>query len=140
MPKKLTARQRAARKARAAWCGISPEGLERLRAAAHEHRPWERSTGPRTPEGKARARRNAVRNGARLDVLMPREQAELLLAIERAELAGEGAPSPDQANAMLEAGIKASRERGDHWHFFAAISLYARWQNVWRRHLAQVIG
>ena len=38
----------------------------RLRAALiRRWRPWERSTGPRTPEGKARASRNAYKGGAR---------------------------------------------------------------------------
>jgi hypothetical protein len=32
--------------------------MERLRQAALAARPWERSTGPRTPEGKARVAAN----------------------------------------------------------------------------------
>ena len=40
------------------WKGFTPEGLARLRQSALAHRPWERSTGPRTPEGKARSARN----------------------------------------------------------------------------------
>jgi hypothetical protein len=35
--------------------GLTPEGLERLRQCALANRPWEASTGPRTPEGKAQA-------------------------------------------------------------------------------------
>jgi hypothetical protein len=31
--------------------------------AIHRWRPWERSTGPRTPDGKARSARNADRGG-----------------------------------------------------------------------------
>src|SRR4051812_40741936 len=38
--------------------GLTPEGLERIRAATLANRPWEHSTGPRTPEGKARAAAN----------------------------------------------------------------------------------
>ena len=38
----------------------TPEGLQRLREAAQRNRPWEHSTGPRTPEGKARSRGNAL--------------------------------------------------------------------------------
>ena len=38
--------------------GLTPEGRERLRQAARANRPWEHTTGPRTPEGKARAARN----------------------------------------------------------------------------------
>lgn len=33
--------------------GFTPEGLERLRQAALQHRPWEHSTGPRTAAGRA---------------------------------------------------------------------------------------
>ena len=38
--------------------GLTPAGLERLRQAALANRPWELSTGPRTPEGKARSAAN----------------------------------------------------------------------------------
>jgi hypothetical protein len=38
--------------------GLSPEGRERLRQAALANRPWASSTGPRTPQGKARSARN----------------------------------------------------------------------------------
>jgi hypothetical protein len=38
--------------------GLTPEGRERLRQAALENRPWRFSTGPRTPEGKARVALN----------------------------------------------------------------------------------
>jgi hypothetical protein len=37
---------------------FSAEGLERLRAAALANRPWEKTRGPISPEGKARASRN----------------------------------------------------------------------------------
>ncbi len=37
---------------------LTDEGRERLREAALRNRPWERSTGPRTPEGKAKAALN----------------------------------------------------------------------------------
>ena len=39
--------------------GLTAAGRERLRQAALAHRPWERSTGPRTPAGKARSSQNA---------------------------------------------------------------------------------
>jgi hypothetical protein len=38
--------------------GLTAAGRERLRAAALAHRPWQYSTGPRTPEGKAQAAAN----------------------------------------------------------------------------------
>ena len=40
--------------------GLSSEGRERLRQAALAGRPWEHATGPRTPEGKAKAARNGM--------------------------------------------------------------------------------
>jgi hypothetical protein len=46
------------RQNRAKWSGFTPEGLERLRAAALGNQPWKHSTGPKTPEGKARSARN----------------------------------------------------------------------------------
>jgi hypothetical protein len=38
--------------------GLTAEGRERLRQAALANRPWRFSTGPRTPEGKARVAQN----------------------------------------------------------------------------------
>jgi hypothetical protein len=38
--------------------GLTPEGRERLRQAAHANKPWLFSTGPRTPAGKVTAAAN----------------------------------------------------------------------------------
>jgi hypothetical protein len=38
--------------------GLTPEGRERLRQSALKNQPWRFSTGPRTPEGKARVALN----------------------------------------------------------------------------------
>lgn len=38
--------------------GLSADGRERLREAALANQPWKSSTGPRSPEGKARAADN----------------------------------------------------------------------------------
>jgi len=56
---------------------MSPEGRARVRAAALLHKPWERSTGPRTAEGKARSARNS----------RPRSDQPCIREL-RAELAG----------------------------------------------------
>jgi hypothetical protein len=42
---------------------LSPEGKARLQACIGQTRPWEHSTGPRTPEGKARSSRNRLTHG-----------------------------------------------------------------------------
>lgn len=60
----LTGRQRSAAIARAhRRPGFTPEGLEKLRAAALERKPWLSSTGPRTEAGKSRSRMNAFKGG-----------------------------------------------------------------------------
>ena len=41
--------------------GLSPAGREKLRQTALKHQPWRFSTGPRTPEGKAKVALNGKR-------------------------------------------------------------------------------
>ncbi|MGH8570053.1 MAG: hypothetical protein ACREXU_19110 [Gammaproteobacteria bacterium] len=45
--------------------GWTPERRARQSALVRRWKPWERSTGPRTPEGKARAAHNADKGGTR---------------------------------------------------------------------------
>jgi hypothetical protein len=56
-PKRVAAGKRN----RALWRGLTEAGRRRLRESALRHRPWRFATGPRTPEGKARAAANAKR-------------------------------------------------------------------------------
>jgi len=42
----------------------TPERRVVARAAIRRWKPWEKTTGPRTPEGKARVSRNAYKGGA----------------------------------------------------------------------------
>lgn len=51
--------------------GLTPEGHERLRRAAHAHKPWLLSTGPRTTKGKATAAANGKKR--QLGLLSVRE-------------------------------------------------------------------
>jgi hypothetical protein len=46
------------RRNRAKWRGFTPDGLEKLRAAAMINQPWRYTTGPRTAAGKARSAQN----------------------------------------------------------------------------------
>jgi hypothetical protein len=66
--------------------GWTPERRARQAQLIHTWRPWERSTGPRTSEGKARVARNAFKGDWRgqlrgLSQLL-REQALLLREVE----------------------------------------------------------
>jgi hypothetical protein len=51
--------------------GLTPEGRERLRRAAHANKPWLLSTGPRTMKGKATAAANGKKR--QLGLLSARE-------------------------------------------------------------------
>ena len=55
--------------------GWTPERRKRQSELIHRWRPWERSTGPRTPEGKARMALNPYQGGT---ALLLRELARAL--------------------------------------------------------------
>lgn len=55
--------------------GWTPERKAQQAELIHKWKPWKRSTGPRTPEGKAVVSRNAYKGGERE---MLRELARLL--------------------------------------------------------------
>lgn len=76
---------------------LSPEGLATLRAAAGGNRPWERSTGPRTREGKRQSRMNALKGG-HFSRKAKAVRANLYRLIR-------GLPTPDTAEIMM-AGIQ----------------------------------
>jgi hypothetical protein len=42
---------------------LTEAGRQKLREACRRNRPWEQATGPRTPEGKAKVSRNALKHG-----------------------------------------------------------------------------
>ena len=59
MESKNPRRVAAGKRNRAKRPPLSDDARLRLREAAHDHRPWLASTGPRTAEGKARSATNA---------------------------------------------------------------------------------
>jgi hypothetical protein len=64
--------------------GWTLERRAKQSAAIRQWRPWERSTGPRTSEGKARVARNAWRGGHRAEFRQLMRQVGELLS-EQAE-------------------------------------------------------
>lgn len=73
-------RVEAGRRNRAKRGPLSIEAREKLRQAALKTRPWEKSTGPKTPEGKAISGRNWRRGNGFLAIL------QQLQAVERSIL------------------------------------------------------
>lgn len=55
------ARSAAGRANRAKRRGLTPDGRKRLRQAAFANQPWVHSTGPKSPEGKAKVAMNGKR-------------------------------------------------------------------------------
>ena len=59
---------------------LSEAGLRRLRESVAASRPWVRSTGPRTLQGKARSSRNAWKHGFRTgDAIIAASEAREML-------------------------------------------------------------
>lgn len=135
MPHKLTPRQVAARKARAARGPLSDEARARLREVALARRPWEKSTGPRTAAGKARARRNALRGGHRAEATLPPPLLRLLAELRDAERAGY-LPDPALVRAVVDALLSdASLPPGVHLRALSASSWWNRLFFAKVRHL-----
>ncbi len=65
--------------------GWTDERKARQANAIRRWKPWQRSTGPRTAEGKARVARNSYRGGARQTL---RALAKVLNALMREQRAG----------------------------------------------------
>jgi hypothetical protein len=65
LAKKKTTKPRIRHRPEAAKAGWTPERRARQAALIRRWQPWQRSTGPKTKEGKARAAQNARRHGFR---------------------------------------------------------------------------
>jgi len=61
----------------------TPERRARQAAAIKTWRPWERSTGPRTAEGKAASSRNAFKGGLAAELRAISKQVNELLREQR---------------------------------------------------------
>ena len=63
--------------------GWTPERKRRQSELIHRWKQWEQSTGPKTPEGKARTRLNALKQGVRSAEMAAIEKLLGSLARER---------------------------------------------------------
>lgn len=141
MPRKLTPRQVAARKARAARGPLSDEARARLREVALARRPWEKSTGPRTAAGKAKARRNAIRGGHKAEATLPPILLRLLAELRAAD---RGGPLPEhhRVRAVVEVLLSDTKQPpGVHLRALSASSwwnrlLFAELHRLHAEHLA----
>jgi len=91
-----------------AW---TEERRQRQREAIHGWRPWESSTGPKTPEGKRRSAMNAF---------MPYEIKQMSIDLEAILLEGKvallrmkGCPENSKRLLSMQAKIKALRDQLD---------------------------
>ena len=63
--------------------GWTPDRKARQAAAIHRWQPWKHSTGPRTPEGKAKTRFNGMKHGGRSAAM--KQVGELLAQLRERE-------------------------------------------------------
>ena len=68
---------------------LSPGGLRSLRATIRRVRPWRKSTGPSTLEGRVQSSRNALKHGRRTTHKAPHQAEHYERAI--ADAAGHAA-------------------------------------------------
>jgi hypothetical protein len=67
------------RRNRAMWEGFTAGGLERLRLAALEHKPWRFATGPTSAAGKAKCAENGRKRSLGA-ISVPQARAEVARA------------------------------------------------------------
>jgi hypothetical protein len=91
------------RRGKAGW---SPERRAKQAELIRVHRPWTKSTGPRTDEGKARSASNALKHGFRSRAFIERIQEERQLVRDAAETIA--------LTKMLLRALAARRLAGTH--------------------------
>ena len=63
--------------------GWTPERRKRQSQAIHRWKPWNQSTGAKTPEGKAVVAQNAFKGGFWAELMMLKKQTNALLREQR---------------------------------------------------------
>ena len=102
--------------------GLTAKGRARLRRAALRNKPWRFSTGPRTPEGKARSRANALGSARRARTIQPyaslnrlsarKDLDELMALLQRASEATGAQDPAGRALAAVADWLEAMRREG----------------------------
>jgi hypothetical protein len=117
--------------------GLTPEGRERLRAAALRFRPWEHSTGPQTEAGRRRSRENAVYFGDFSKTIEPFAAANAAIRAE-----GTFGSAASVMTLLARQGLPNDSTEQETWSpgFFKAIAAVAQAQRerqaAWRRFAA----
>lgn len=92
--------------------GVTEEGRRKLREAALKYRPWQYSTGPRTPEGKAKVAENGryrqrarmTTRGIRADIRQARAATRRLAELTRLILADSDSHGGSDGRTSTRAG------------------------------------
>jgi hypothetical protein len=87
------------------------EARQRQAELIRQRRPWLKSTGPRTPEGKSRSARNAWKGGPRWHHhrrVMKRLRAQLALIRQFGEI-------PGQYDKLVDYLMRRDDQRAERW-------------------------
>ena len=105
---------------------FTPEEIERRRQRIHEVKPWEKSTGAKTAEGKMRSSQNALKHG-RYSIQYP---LRVLARWEEQEIEMERFKAI--AKTMQEAYSKSNAQIPERWEDIFEIMDKEEFINIWR--------